>query len=1155
MISSLRRGLGAAAVLAAGGALLAGGLVGAGLVGAGTASAATSPPGSGPTITVRVGGVRTAENGPPGPPAATGLAGVTFRATSTGFTPVSCTSTAAGRCTLSVASHKTYTVTETGLPAGWYASPTLAAGSGGTNTARRYDTLSVPVAAASVTIPVAAPNSDTSPLARSGTWAASVDEPAFPAGCGLRVALLVDLSSSITSKVLPTYKAAARAFVESLRGTPSEVAIYTFGTTSPAPSTSGSNNANLPPVSTATQAGIDTLVRKINGLTVPPNSGTNWDSGIWRIVRDLPAYHFQSAVILTDGDPTFYGPGGNGGRGNMTRFAEVENGIFSANALKSEGTSLIGVGIGTSSSGLASTDNIRAISGPVENRDFYNTDFERLSHVLAQLALENCAGLAITKAASPPVYTHVGQQVTYAYTVTNPKYFTLRGVHVTDDRISHTVACAPSTLATGQRATCTARYAVTQADLDAGQVTNSARATGLTPNADTVSSGHAHATVRAEQAPGIGLDKAATPTRYAVPGEVIGYAYTVVNEGNVTLHGIALTDNRLGPVTCPSAVLAPGHTMTCTASYVTTQADVDRGHIVNDGLVTGHPPAGPPVRAADGATVRALRQPAISLDKTAFPTLYSRPGEAIGYTYTVTNTGNATLHRVALTDDRLGPVSCPLTALAPGDSMTCHAAYVTTQADVNRGHIVNAAEVTGHPRTGPAVTDSGNASVHADHRPGIQLDKSVTPPVFGAPGETLSYRYTVANAGNVTLRGIALRDSRLGAVTCPSATLAPAASMTCTARYVTTQADLDRGQVQNAAVVSGHPPHGAPVTGADTAAVPAHHLPAIDLVKSAFPARYGSAGEVITYSYTVTNSGNVTLHNVALTDDRLGPVTCLAATLAPGASTTCVAYHLTTQADVDAGQVSNAAAVTGDPPSGPPVTAGDTATVDAEHAPAIALSKTAFPAQYGAPGERIGYTYTVVNAGNVTLHHVGLTDNRFGHVSCPATVLAPGTSMTCRAVKVITAADVAAGRFSNVARVTGDPASGPPVTDADTATVTATRHPGIAVSKTASPAAYSAPGTVISYGYTVVNAGDVPLHDVTAADSRLGRVSCAASTLAPGQATTCRARYVTTPADLTAGHVLNVVTAAGRSPGGTQVTGKAEAIAWAVALPCIPVTG
>jgi hypothetical protein len=1165
MISTARRRLTAVAGLAAGAALLVGGLAGSAMasptvgstatVGSIVAASAASPkPASGgdPTITIRVGGVRTGENGPPGPPIATGLAGVTFRVTpaSMGFADT-CVSTAAGACTLPVSANRTYTVTQVGTPASWFDSPALATGSGTAIVSRTYSSLSVAVGNANVTIPAPSPNSDTSPTARSGTWALSKDDPPLPAACGLRIALLIDLSGSVSPN-LATYKAAARAFVESLAGTPSTIAIYTFGTTAPAP---GANDATLPPVSVAAQAGVNRLVSKINGLTVPASSGTNWDAGFWQIVRDNPVQHFQSTFIITDGDPTFYGPTGNGGRGNTTRFAEVENGIFSANALKAQGTSVISVGIGTRTSGLRSVDNIRAVSGPAENTDFFNTDFDRLSYLLAQLALHNCAGLDVAKTAAPTTYDHVGQKITYSYTVTNPKFFTLHDVHATDDHIGHNIACTPSALATGDTATCTAEYTITQDDLNAGHVTNAARATGLTPNSDTVISRPADATVTARQRPAIHLVKSASPPTYAAPGEIIDYTYAVTNTGNVTLHRIVLTDNRLGPVTCAFTTLGPGQSMTCSAAHVTTQADVDAGRIANAADVTGHPPTGPPVTDTAHATVNAIHRPGIALVKTAFPTEYAKPGETVSYAYTVTNTGNVTLHAIALADSRLGAVTCPDPTLAPGQLMTCTAEHETTQADVDAGHIANTAEVTARPPTGPAVTDTDRETVRAVHTPGIQLGKSSSPGTFGAAGETITYSYTVTNTGNVTLHRIALTDSRLGPVTCPDPTLAPAESMTCTAAYVTTQADLDNGDIENAAVVTGHPPTGPTVTGDDTDAVPAIRLPQIDLVKSAFPVEYGAAGEQITYTYTVTNSGNVTLHNIALTDSRLGTVTCLTATLAPGQSTTCLGYHRTTQADVDAGQIVNAAIVVGDPPTGPPVTDGGTAAVHATRAPSIAERKTAFPMEYGAPGEKITYTYTVINSGNVTLHDVALTDDRLGAVTCPDTVLAPGESMACHAVTVTTRADVAAGQLTNVATVTGDPSTGPPVTDGDTQTVYVIHHPGIAVAKAASPATYDASGTAITYIYTVVNTGDVTLHDVTVADDRLGAVSCAASSLAPGAATTCRAVHVTTPADVRAGSVLNVAAASSRSPGGAFVTGGAEAIVWAVPLPPVPVTG
>ena len=731
----------------------------------------------------------------------------------------------------------------------------------------------------------------------------------------------------------------------------------------------------------------------------------------------------------------------------------------------------------------------------------------------------------------------------------NTNYFTLHDVHVLDDRIGHTIRCTPSTLATGDTAACAAEYTITQADLDAGHVTNTARTIGFTPNDDAVFGGPADATVAARQRPAIHLVKSASPAAYAAPGEIIDYTYTVTDTGNVTLHRIALTDNRLGPVTCAFTTLGPGQSMTCSAAHVTTQADVDAGRIANAADVTGHPPTGPPVTGAADVTVDASHHPGIALVKTATPAQYAEPGETISYAYMVTNTGNVTLHAIALTDSRLGAVTCPVTTLAPGELTTCTAEHVTTRADVDAGHIANTAEVTARPPAGLPVTGTDRDTVHAIRAPGIQVGKSSSPGTFGAAGEAITYTYAVTNTGNVTLHRIALTDSRLGPITCPDPTLAPAASMTCTASYLTTLADGDRGDIENAAVVTGYPPTGPPVTDDDTQAVPAVRLPRIDLAKSAFPVEYGAAGEQITYAYTVTNSGNVTLHSIALTDSRLGAVSCLTTTLAPGRATTCLGYHRTTQADVDAGQIVNAAIVVGDPPTGPPVTDGDTAAVHATRAPSIAERKAAFPMEYGAPGEKITYTYTVTNTGNETLHDVTLTDNQLGDVACPATVLAPGESMTCRAVKVTTRAEVAAGKLANVATVTGDPPTGPPVTDGDTQTVHVIRHPGIAVAKAASPATYDRAGTAITYTDTVVNTGDVTLHGVTVTDDRLGAVSCVVSTLAPGAATTCRAVYITTAADVSAGSVLNIAAASGRSPAGALVTGRAEATVWAVPLP------
>src|SRR5664280_384341 len=89
-----------------------------------------------------------------------------------------------------------------------------------------------------------------------------------------------------------------------------------------------------------------------------------------------------------------------------------------------------------------------------------------------------------------------------------------------------------------------------------------------------------------------------------------------------------------------------------------------------------------------------------------------------------------------------------------------------------------------------------------------------------------------------------------------------------------------------------------------TYVVPA--APALTLVKTADKATY-TAGDTVTYTYTLHNTGNVTLSGpFTVTDDKT-TVNCTgaASSLAAGASTTCTATYLTTTADGVAGTVTN----------------------------------------------------------------------------------------------------------------------------------------------------------------------------------------------------------------------------------------------------------
>ena len=81
---------------------------------------------------------------------------------------------------------------------------------------------------------------------------------------------------------------------------------------------------------------------------------------------------------------------------------------------------------------------------------------------------------------------------------------------------------------------------------------------------------------------------------------------------------------------------------------------------------------------------------------------------------------------------------------------------------------------------------------------------------------------------------------------------------------------------------------------------------------------FAQVGETISYAFEVTNTGNVVLTDVTVSDPLLtvngGPL----ASLAVGASdaTTFTGTYTLTQADIDAGEVENQATATGEDPTG-----------------------------------------------------------------------------------------------------------------------------------------------------------------------------------------------------------------------------------------------
>src|SRR5579862_3766816 len=204
----------------------------------------------------------------------------------------------------------------------------------------------------------------------------------------------------------------------------------------------------------------------------------------------------------------------------------------------------------------------------------------------------------------------------------------------------------------------------------------------------------------------------------------------------------------------------------------------------------------------------------------------------------------------------------------------------------------------------------------------MTLAKSATTAAYGAAGDILTYNYVVTNTGPDSLTGIAVADDHVTGVSCPNPTLPSQMSETCTGTYTATQADVDAGSVTNTATASGVDPYTQAVTSNQSSATvyASNATSSVSLTKSSTTASFGAAGNTIAYQYLVTNTGTTTLTSVAVSDDHVAVVSCPSGGVAPGASVTCTGTYSATQADVDAGSVTNTATATAVNPSSHTVT-------------------------------------------------------------------------------------------------------------------------------------------------------------------------------------------------------------------------------------------
>jgi uncharacterized repeat protein (TIGR01451 family) len=342
-----------------------------------------------------------------------------------------------------------------------------------------------------------------------------------------------------------------------------------------------------------------------------------------------------------------------------------------------------------------------------------------------------------------------------------------------------------------------------------------------------------------------------------------------------------------------------------------------------------------------------------------------------------------------------------------GESYTC--THLNVTAD-----FTNTATVTGTPPVGAVVTDTETAFVYIIS-PTIEIDKAPeSQPVQS--GDAVTFTITVTNTGDVPLTPVTVTDALVPNCerTFVSLGVGASESYTCTRLNVT--ADFT-----NTATVTGTPPAGAVVTDTETAFVYIIS-PTIEIDKAP-ESQAVQSGDAATFTITVTNTGDVSLAPVTVTDDLVPNCERPFVNLGVGASESYTCTRLNVAVDF-----TNTATVTGTPPVGNVVTDTATALVDVIN-PDIEIAKTP-DIQTVVSGSTVIFTITVVNTGDADLSDVTVTDVQAPNCAQTIGGLGAGISTTyiCTRPSVTTS-------FTNTAVVTGMSPVGT-VTDTDTATVT-----------------------------------------------------------------------------------------------------------------------
>ncbi|HEX9982289.1 MAG TPA: hypothetical protein VGF69_03415, partial [Thermoanaerobaculia bacterium] len=720
-----------------------------------------------------------------------------------------------------------------------------------------------------------------------------------------------------------------------------------------------------------------------------------------------------------------------------------------------------------------------------------------------------------------------GQSISYTLFVANAGPSIATNVQVTDTPSNMTITnvsgggcaalpCTIASLAVGANVTINVTATITAAGAFDNTTTVAATEPDPDPTDNTDNTGNGGTALASAD---LSVVKTLVTAGPFSAGQSISYTLVVANAGPSIATNVQVTDTPsnmtitnvsgggCAALPCTIATLAVGAnttinvTATITASgafdntttVAATEPDPDTTDNDDD---TGN--GGTALASADVSVVKTL--------VTAGP--YSA-GQSISYTLVVANAGPSIATNVQVTDtpsnmtitnvsgSGCAALPCTIASLAVGANTTINVtATITAPGAFDNTTTVTATEPD--PDTTNNTDNTGNGGLTGISANVSMVKTLVTAGPFN-PGQSISYTLVVTNAGPSPATNIQVTDTPSNltitnvsnacvTLPCTIPTLAVGASAT-----IDVTATIGAvGAFDNAATATATEPDPDTTDNTDddgnggTSEVSAD----VSIVKTLVTAGPYSAGQSLSYTLVVANAGPSIATNVQVTDtpsnmtitnvsgSGCAALPCTIPSLAVGANTTINVTATITAA----GAFDNTTTVTATEPD--PNTTNNTDDTGNGGLTGISANvsmvKTLVTAGPFLPGESIGYTLVVTNAGPSPATNVQVTDtptnltitnvsNACVTLPCTIPTLGVGASATID----VTATISAAGAFDNAATATATEPDPDPTDNTDDGGNGGTAIPSANVSivKTLVTPGPFVPGQSVSYTLVVANAG------------------------------------------------------------------------------------